>query len=67
MVTTQKNQLFNPGFLFTPSDSFSLVVPFFHNTKRYRRQTDRQTDRWHSVPKARMIVWLAKNMTKLLI
>jgi len=52
MAATQKNQLFDPGFLFTPSDSFR------HNTKRHRRQT---THRRHSVPKARPIVLSAKN------
>jgi len=41
---------------------FNWDVPFRHNTKRHRQQTDR----WHIVPKARPIVRSAKNMCILL-
>ena len=51
-----QNQLFDPGFLFTPSDSFSIGRTVCHNTKRHR-----QTDRRHILPKARPIVRSAKN------
>ena len=66
MAAMQKNQLFDPGFLFTPSDSFSLgrtVLPQYKTSQTDDdRQTDRQTtDRRHSVPKARPIVRSAKN------
>ena len=40
-----KKQLFDPGFLFTPSDTFSLgrtVLPQY-KTSQTDRQTDRQT------------------------
>jgi len=42
MAATQKHELFDPGFLFTPSDTFSLgrtVSPQYKTS-----QTDRQTD-----------------------
>jgi len=42
MAATQKNELFDPGFLFTPSDTFSLgrtILPQYKTS-----QTDRQTD-----------------------
>ena len=51
-----KNQFFDPGFLFTPSDTFSLgrtVLPQYKTL-----QTD---DRRHTVPKARPIVRSANN------
>jgi len=50
----------------TPSLKISCksVQPFCQDTKRHRRQTDRQTtDRRHAVPKARPIVRSAKNDT----
>ena len=42
MAATQKNQLFDPGFLFTPSDSFSLgrtVSPQYKTSQTDDRQT----------------------------
>ena len=48
MAATQKNQLFDPGFLFTPSDSFSIgrtVSPQYKTS---------QTDRRHILPKTRL-------------
>jgi len=60
MLTTQKIQLFDPGFLFTPSDSFYLgrtVLPQYKTSQTTDRQTD---DRRYIVPKARPIVRLAK-------
>jgi len=48
MAATQKNQLFDPGFLFTPSDTFLLgrtVSPQYKTSQTDDdRQTDRQTD-----------------------
>ena len=41
-----KNELFDPGFLFTPSDTFSLgrtVSPQYKTLQTTERQTDRQT------------------------
>ena len=61
MAATQKNQFFDPGFLFTPSDTFSLgdtVLPQYKTSQTDDRQ---MTDRRHIVPKARPIVWSAKN------
>ena len=55
-----KHELFDPGFLFTPSDTFSLgctVLPQYKTSQT----TDRQRDRRHIVPKARPIVRSAKN------
>ena len=55
-----KKQLFDPGFLFTPSDSFWLgrtVSPQYKTSQTDRRQTDRR----HTVPKARPIVRSANN------
>jgi len=53
MAVTQKNQLFDTGFLFTPSESFWLgrpVLPQYKTSKRQttdaRQTTDRQTDGW---------------------
>ena len=46
MAATQKNQLFDPSFLFTPSDTFSLgrtVLPQYKTSQTKDRQTDRQT------------------------
>jgi len=43
MAATQKNQLFDPGFLFTPSDSFSLkrtVLPQYRTLQTDDGQTD---------------------------
>jgi len=43
-----KNELFDPGFLFTPSYTFWLgrtVLPQYKTL-----QTDRQTERRHTVP-----------------
>jgi len=43
MAATQKNQFFDPGFLFTPSDSFSLgrtVSPQYKTLQTDNRQTD---------------------------
>ena len=52
-----KKRLFDPGFLFTPSDTFWLgrtVLPQYKTLQTDRqttdRQTDRQTDRRHTVP-----------------
>ena len=50
----------DPGFLFTPSESFLLgrtVLPQYKTL-----QTDRWTDRRHTVPKTRPIVRSAKNI-----
>jgi len=49
MAATQKNELFDPGFLFTPSDTFSLgctVSPQYNTLQT----DDGQTDRRHIVP-----------------
>jgi len=46
MAVTQKNELFDPGFLFIPSDTFALghtVLPQY-KTLQTDRQMDRQTD-----------------------
>jgi len=46
MVATQKNQPFDPGFLFTPPDSFSLgrtVSPQYKTLQTDRRQTTQCT------------------------
>ena len=47
MAATQKNQLFDPGFLFTPSDTFWLgrtVLPQYKTSQTDDRETtDRQT------------------------
>jgi len=46
MAATQKNQVFDPGFLFTPSDSFSLgrtVLPQYKTSQTDRQTTDRRT------------------------
>jgi len=46
MAVTQKMNFFDPGFLFTPSDTFSLgrtVSPQYKTSQTDRRQTDRQT------------------------
>ena len=58
MAATQKNQLFDPGFLFTPSDSFSLgrtVLPQYKTSQTDRRQTDdtvcQRLNRWYGQPK----------------
>jgi len=45
MAATQKNQLFDPGFLFTPSESFSLgrtVLPQYKTSQTDRQTTDRR-------------------------
>ena len=42
-----KNQLFDHGFLFTPSDSFSLGRTVSPQYKTLQRQTDTQTDSRH--------------------
>ena len=42
MAATQKNELFDPGFLFTPSDTFSLgrtVLPQYKTLQTTDRQT----------------------------
>jgi len=44
----RKNELFDPGFLFTPSDTFWLGCTVLPQYKTL--QTDRQTDRRHTVP-----------------
>jgi len=46
MEATPKNQLFDPGFLFTPSDSFSLghtVSPQYKTLQTTDRQTTDST------------------------
>jgi len=46
MAATQKNQLFDPSFLFTPSDTFSLertILPQY-KTSQTGQTDDRQTD-----------------------
>ena len=50
-----KNQLFDPDFIFTPSDCFSC---FRHNTKRHRQTEDKQTTQ--CAKSARPIVLSAK-------
>jgi len=48
MAATKKMNFFDPGFLFTPSDTFWLgrtVLPQYKTL-----QTDTQTDRRHTVP-----------------
>jgi len=61
MAATKKSQPLDPGFLFTPSDSFLLGHSVSSQCKM--SQTDRrQTDRRHSVPKAQPIVRSAKNV-----
>jgi len=50
MAATQKNELFDPGFLFTPSNTFLLgrtVLPQYKTSQTDRRQT---TDRRDTVP-----------------
>jgi len=44
MAATQKNQLFDPGFLFTPSDSFSLGRTVSPQYKTLQTDDRRQTD-----------------------
>ena len=51
-----KNELFDPGFLFTPSDTFSLGRTILPQYKTSQTDDDRQTDRRDIVPKARPIV-----------
>jgi len=56
MAATQKNQFFDPGFLLTPSDTFSpgrTVLPQYKTSQT-------TTDRRQIVPKARPIVRSAK-------
>jgi len=45
MATTKKNQLFDPGFLFTSSDSFWLGRAVLPQYKTSQTTDDRQTDR----------------------
>ena len=62
MAATQKNELFDPGFLFTPSDTFSLGRAVLPQYKTSQTDDNRQTtDRRDIVPKARPIVRSAKN------
>jgi len=50
MATTKKNELFDPGFLFTPSDTFSLGRTVLPQYKTLQTDGGRQTDRRHTVP-----------------
>ena len=46
MAATQKRNFFDPGFLFTPSDTFLLVrtvLPQYKTSQTDRQTTDRQT------------------------
>jgi len=43
MVATDKNQLFDPGFVFTPSDRFWLGRTVLPQNKRSQTTDDRQT------------------------
>ena len=57
MAVTQKNQVFDPGFLFTPSESLLLERTVSPQYKTLQTTDDRQTtDRRDTVPKARPIV-----------
>ena len=65
-----KNELFDPRFLFTPSDTFSLGRTVLPQYKTSQTTTDgrRQTyDRRHSVTKVRPIVRSAKNSSQIIL
>jgi len=44
MAATQKNELFDPGFLLTPSDTFSLGCTVLPQYKTLQTDRRRQTD-----------------------
>jgi len=53
MAVTEKNQLFDPGFLFTPSDTFSLGRTVLPQYKMSQTDDTQTTDRRQTTHRAK--------------